>query len=181
MLRTVFFAAMFLFFAFSAAAQTPGIANPPAQTLEIPNPLIDSKGFMRDTKEAFARRKMRRVTEKRFLEMAKDQGTVILDTRSAKKFGKMHVAGATHLNFSDMTKESLAQLIPSIDTRILIYCNNNFKNEPAAFPSKSITAPLNLPTFITLHSYGYKNVYELGPLLDPKTSKLFFEGSIVSR
>jgi hypothetical protein len=34
------------------------------------------------------------------------------------------------------------------------------------------TASLDLSTYISLYTYGYKNVYELGPLIDVKTSKL---------
>lgn len=52
------------------------------------------------------------------------------------------------------------------DARILIYCNNNFENDEDAFPSKLPSASLNVPTYISLFSYGYRNVYELGPLLD---------------
>jgi len=40
------------------------------------------------------------------------------------------------------------------------------------------TASLNLYTFNTLSSYGYKNVYEMGPLIDIKKSGLTFEGSL---
>lgn len=32
-------------------------------------------------------------------------------------------------------------------------------------------------TYIALYSYGYRNIYELGPLLDMRTSKLEFETS----
>ena len=39
------------------------------------------------------------------------------------------------------------------------------------------TASLNLSTYVALYTYGYRNVYELGPLVDPKTSKLPFAGS----
>jgi len=41
---------------------------------------------------------------------------------------------------------------------------------------KAVTAALNLSTFITLYDYGYREVYELAPLLDVETSKLEFEG-----
>jgi hypothetical protein len=33
-------------------------------------------------------------------------------------------------------------------------------------------ASLNLSTYISLYTYGYTNVYELGPLLDAKVTKL---------
>jgi hypothetical protein len=64
---------------------------------------------------------------------------------------------------------------------VLIYCNNNFENEPEAFPSKFARASLNIYTFNTLYSYGYTNVYELGPLLDITKSKLPFEGANANR
>ena len=143
----------------------------------IENPLIDTPGFVRMSNEAVALREQRRITEDRFVEMAQDKATLILDMRSAEKFKKMHIAGAKHINFSDITEDSLAEIIPSKDTRILIYCNNNIENEPVAFPAKAIQAPLNLPSFITLYTYGYNNIYELGPVVDPKTSRITFEGS----
>ncbi|MGH8690297.1 MAG: hypothetical protein ACREUS_04630 [Burkholderiales bacterium] len=39
---------------------------------------------------------------------------------------------------------------------------------------KIARASLNLSTYIALYSYGYRNVYELGPLIDIKASKLEF-------
>jgi hypothetical protein len=52
------------------------------------------------------------------------------------------------------------------------------RNEPRALPGKMATASLTLYTFNTLYSYGYKNVYELPPLIDIKKSVLTFEGSL---
>jgi len=51
-------------------------------------------------------------------------------------------------------------------------CKKNFVNAEAAFPRKMAPASLNLSTYISLYTYGYKNVYELGPMLDAKTTKL---------
>ena len=59
MLRTSCLTAMLLCVSFSAASRA----------ADIPNPLIDSKGFRQDTREALARRKTRRVTEKQFLKI----------------------------------------------------------------------------------------------------------------
>lgn len=66
---------------------------------------------------------------------------------------------------------------PDKSTRVLIYCNNNFRDAEGPFPTKLPTASLNLSTYIALYSYGYRNIYELGPLLDMRTSKLEFETS----
>ena len=89
-------------------------------------------------------------------------------------FERLHVKGAVNLGYPDFTAESLAQVIPSKTTRVLIYCNNNFLNSPA-FMMKVAPASLNLSTFATLHMYGYDNVYELGPLVAIEKSKLEFE------
>jgi len=67
--------------------------------------------------------------------------------------------------------------LPDRNDRIFIYCNNNFTGDEAAFPLKRADASLNLSTFIALDSYGYRNVYELGPRLDVADSRLPFEGS----
>ena len=121
----------------------------------------------------------RRVSEAEFLRMAAEEGTIILDTRSKEKFDKLHVRGAVHLNFSEFTEGALKEIIPDKDTRILIYCNNNFENEPVHFAGKVKTVALNIPTFINLHAYGYENVYELKPLLDINATKIPFAGSSV--
>ncbi len=109
--------------------------------------------------------------------MSKEPGVIILDARSRAKYDLLHIKGAINLNFSDITVESLKKTIPDKSTRILIYCNNNFKNAEEPFPTKMPTASLNLSTYIALYNYGYRNVYELAPLLDPKECKLDFETS----
>ena len=108
-----------------------------SQSIVAPNPIINYDAFLGEANEVLAYRKKRRVTESTFLELAKFPDTVILDTRSAARFRQIHVKGAVHLNFSDITKESLAKAIPNKDTRILIYCNNNFDGDPVNFASKS--------------------------------------------
>ncbi len=145
-----------------------------AQDREIPNRLIDYPGFMGVAQEVWSLRQERRLSEEQFIQMSQQEDTIVLAARSLEKYRKLHVAGAVHVNFSDINEEALSQVIPSRQTRVLIYCNNNFENAPQAFPTKRPRASLNIPTFITLHVYGYRNIYELGPVLDPATSKLSF-------
>ena len=83
-------------------------------------------------------------------------------------------------SFPDITIDSLCATIPDRDTRILIYCNNNFTGAEESFARKSADASLNLSTYISLYSYGYRNVYELGPRVALKDSKLPFEGTLVA-
>jgi phage shock protein E len=143
------------------------------------NPAIQYTGFVKLTRDLEPVRAKNRVSEEEFVKMASEPNTVILDARSQVKFDAIHVKGATHLALTDFTADALEKLIPDKTTRILIYCNNNFKNEPVNFASKGFVVALNIQTFINLHAYGYKNVYELGPLLDVKTTRIPFAGTSV--
>ena len=141
--------------------------------------MIDYQGFLENASAVGKLRKERRVTEEEFVRSAAQPGTIIFDARSDSKFAMLHVRGARHLGLPDVTATELAQIRPEKSSRILIHRNNNFQNEPRALPGKMATASLNLYTFNTLYSYGYKNVYELGPLIDIQKSVLAFEGSLV--
>lgn len=147
----------------------------PAQDLR--NPLIDFDGFAASVAEVRKVREQRRVTEAEFARMAREPGTVVLDARSERLYRLRHVRGATNLSFPDFTAETLARVIPSRESRVLIYCNNNFEGAAASMPAKVMSSALNLSTFVSLHSYGYRNVYELGPAVDVRRSKLVFAGS----
>ena len=145
------------------------------------NPKIDYAGFTKLAAELAPVREKHLVSEEKFIEMATAPGTLILDARTRSRYDNIHVKGAIHLALTDFTEEGLKKLIPDKTTRILIYCNNNFKGEPVNFTSKAIVVALNVQTFVNLHAYGYKNVYELGPLLDVKTTKIPFEGSTIKQ
>ena len=140
----------------------------------LANPAIDMKGYLEVSREAAAHRQPRLVSEDDFIRMSREPGTLVVDARSREKFDELHVKGAVSLPFPDIAVESLKATIPDKRTRILIYCNNNFANAEGPFPAKIARASLNLSTYIALYSYGYRNVYELGPLVDLKASKLEF-------
>ena len=142
-----------------------------ASCLAHANPAIDMDGYLRVSREAAQHRETRRVSEEEFIRMSREPGTVILDARSREKFDELHVKGAINLPFPDIAIESLRTTIPDKNTRILIYCNNNFANAEGPFPAKIARASLNLSTYIALYSYGYRNVYELGPLDRPERLK----------
>lgn len=141
------------------------------------NPQIDYQGFLKQVQEVAKVREKRRISEDEFLRMMDDPETVVLDARSKRMYDLLHVKGAVHISLPDMTAEDLAKLIPEKDTRVVIYCNNNFKNEPMAFAPKAPVASLNLNTYNTLYSYGYRNIYELKPLLDRHNTKIPFGGT----
>jgi rhodanese-like protein len=140
----------------------------------IANPAIDMAGYLSVSLEAAKHRETRRLSEEDFIRISRESGTVILDARSREKYDELHIRGAINMSFPDIAVESLRGTIPDKNTRILIYCNNNFLGAEGPFPTKLPTASLNLSTYIALYNYGYRNVYELGPLIDMKSSKLDF-------
>ena len=150
-------------FALAASAQ---------KTVEIANPAIDIKGYLKIAGEAADHRSKRRLTEEEFIKISMEPGVIVLDARSKQKYDELHIKGAVNLSFPDITVESLETMFPDKNAKILIYCNNNFLNAVEAFPRKIAEASLNISTYISLYSYGYRNVYELGPLLDANTTKL---------
>ena len=152
----------------------------PVAARQIPNELIDFPKYLEIARKVEPVRKQRRLTEEQFAAMAAEPGTIVLDARSADKFKMRHIRGAVSLPFTDFTAESLAKVLPAKTTRVLIYCNNNFRGAPISLTSKAAPASLNISTYVALAAYGYTNVYELGPLLDVKTTKLVFEGTELS-
>ena len=144
-----------------------------------------------------AHRASRLIDLDQFIKMSKEPGVVVLDARSDFRFERIHVKGARHLAFTDFTQDNLAKVIPSPETTILIYCNNNFEGNPTDFATKSFVPPaqsaarqladqakprmmaLNIPTYINLYGYGYRNVYELDELVNVKDPRMVFEGSTV--
>ena len=100
--------------------------------------------------------------------------------------------GAVNLPYTDFSEPSLSNTIPNKSTRILLYCRNNLISIPLGtnvdFPlqpyrgspnlelelEKGKAAGLNIPTYITLYIYGYRNVWELKPAVDPNNSNIEF-------
>nr|WP_321237606.1 rhodanese-like domain-containing protein [uncultured Psychroserpens sp.] len=145
-------------------------------------------------KEVKTHREKRLINCNQFLEKSKDDTVIILDTRSKNMYDKKHIKGAVHLNFSDFTQDNLAKIIPNKNTTILIYCNNNFDGDEINFASKMIipvasqeektkalTLALNIPTYINLYGYGYKNVYELSELISVFDHRVTYEGSTITQ
>lgn len=144
---------------------------------QIPNPLIDYKEFQKIVAVSAAERESHRLTEPQFIQAMADKSAILLDARSASKYELRHIRGAVNLPFTDFTADTLAKVIPAKDTKILIYCNNNFEGSPVAFASKAPSASLNISTYTSLRSYGYTNIFELGPLLDVRTTAIPFAGT----
>jgi rhodanese-related sulfurtransferase len=154
-------------------------------------------------------RQKRLVDLNTFMKMSQEPGVVVLDTRSAFRFERIHLKGVKHLSFPDFTQDSLRKVIPSEETVVLIYCNNNFDGNQVDFASKvflpmkplpqdgqqepvspktqiraqakPVMLALNVPTYVTLYGYGYRNVYELGELVKVSDPRVSFEGTVVEK
>jgi len=145
----------------------PLAAAMPASAQTARNPQVDYPGFRELTLKVEAQRRDRLIDFARFKAKAAKPGTLILDARSADAYARGHIAGAVNLPFTDFTAESLAQAIgPDRDRPILIYCNNNFRNDKPPVMLKSRPLALNIQTFINLVGYGYANVWELDAVVD---------------
>lgn len=158
---------------FIAAARLVTAADAPSPL----NPAIDMDAYLRVSAEAARHRESRRLTEDEFIRMSREPGVVVLDARSRAKYDELHVKGAVNLSFPDIAIESLATVLPDKQTQILIYCNNNFTGNQSAFASKLPSASLNLSTYVALYTYGYRNIWELGPRIDVASTKLELEPS----
>jgi rhodanese-related sulfurtransferase len=165
-----------------------------------PKAKVSFRDFKGLVAEVEAHRASRLIDLATFQRMSQKPGVIILDTRSTFRYERLHVKGAKHLSFTDFTQENLARVIPSFDTTILIYCNNNFDGNQVDFASKiarpnanprspvarqvasqskPLMMALNIPTYINLYGYGYRNVYELNELVRVNDPRITFDGSIV--
>lgn len=169
---------------------------------EYPKARVSYEDFKELVAEVEPHRSARILSLDQFLQMSKQPNVIVLDTRSAFRYERIHIQGAKHLSFTDFTQANLAGVIPTPETTVLIYCNNNFDGNQIDFASKSAPArpssnrglasqvasqdkpvqlALNVPTYINLYGYGYQNVYELGELVKVTDPRIQFEGTMVGK
>lgn len=141
-------------------------AEPAIAGVDTAERTIDYDRFESLTRELRTYREGRRVTLTEFKDMAAKPDALILDARSENAYRRGHIKGAINLPFTDFTAQSLAAAIGDADRPILIYCNNNFANNAQPVILKAAPLALNIPTFINLYGYGYKNIYELRDVID---------------
>jgi hypothetical protein len=135
------------------------------------NPQIDYDGYRSLVAEVQPYRRARLLSWDAFAAAAAEPGVLILDARSAEQFAAGHIEGAVNVPLPEFSDERLAEAIGRTDRPILIYCNNNFRDDRPPVMLKSGRLALNLSTFTHLYGYGYRNVRELNDVLamdDPK-------------
>lgn len=133
------------------------------------NPQIDYQGFLKLAQELEPVRAAHRLPWGKFKARAQAEGALLLDARSEWAYRQGHIRGAVNLPFSDFTDEALRKVIGANPARpIYIYCNNNFSDNAAPVVTKRVDMALNIPTFVNLHGYGYRNVWELADLVSTR-------------
>jgi rhodanese-related sulfurtransferase len=159
-----------LFAALAIAAAAPA----PAATSAAPplNPQIDYDGYRALIAEVQPYRRARLIDWKAFTAAAAEPDVLILDARSAEQFAAGHIRGAVNVPLPEFSDERLAEVIGRADRPILIYCNNNFRNDRPPVMLKSGRLALNLSTFTHLYGYGYRNVRELNDVMDLNDPKV---------
>jgi rhodanese-related sulfurtransferase len=141
-------------------------ATAPLAAAQPPNPQIDYPAYVRLAEEVRDYRATRLIDWRTFLAAASDPDVLILDARSERQFAQGHLAGAINVPLPEFSAERLAEVIGRSDRPILIYCNNNFRNDRPPVILKSGPVALNIPTFLHLVAYGYRNIRELNDVLD---------------
>lgn len=143
------------------------LATPALAQQQSKNPQIDYAGFERLTGDVRSLRARHLLTYAQFRKEAAKPDVLLLDARSKDAYARGHIEGAVNLPFTDFTAESLAATIgPDRNRKILIYCNNNFRNDAPPVQMKARPLALNIQTFINLVGYGYANVWELNEVID---------------
>ena len=75
---------------------------------------------------------------------------VLLDVREEPEYLTGHAADALLLPVDEITAESAAELIPSHDTPVLVYCRTGRRSAQAA---------------LMLEDLGYSEIYDMGGLV----------------
>lgn len=189
-MRTSFFIFLAIVFIYNMIAQEPNASQETVQRVEAftqefnnssnSKPLVSFEDYKALMKKVEKHREKRLIDLKTFSKMSQQEDVIILDARAEDLYKKSHIKGAVNLPFTKFTQQNLMRVIPNPETKVLIYCNNNIQNDPINFASKialpkdsqPLMLALNIPTYINLYGYGYKNVYELNAVIDVLTSRV---------
>ena len=158
-----------------AVTAMPAAAQPAAPAQQRPlllNPQMDYDGYRDLINEVRPYRLSRLISWDQFAAAARERNVLILDARSERQFAAGHIRGAVNVPLTEFSVDLLAQVIgPDRNRPILIYCNNNFREDRPPVALKSGRLALNLSTFTHLYGYGYRNIRELNDVVtmdDPR-------------
>ena len=163
-----------------ACTAIPAPAQPSALETQM-----DYDGYVELIQEVRPYRRARLLDWNAFAAAARERNVLILDARSERQFAEGHIAGAVNLPLTEFSERQLAEVIgPDRNRPILIYCNNNFREDRDPVVNKAGRLAINLSTFAHLYGYGYRNVRELNELVtmdDPRIRWVSAESRGVAR
>lgn len=158
-----------------AATTTTAAAQPASSTgvgAPLLNPQMSYDGYRDLVEEVRPYRLARLIDWDTFAAAARERNVLILDARSERQFAAGHIRGAVNVPLTEFSVALLAEVIGSDRNRpILIYCNNNFREDRPPVALKTGRLALNLSTFTHLYGYGYRNIRELNDVVtmdDPR-------------
>ena len=79
-----------------------------------------------------------------------EPGAVLLDVREEPEYITGHAVDAILLPVDELTDERALDVIPSLDTPVLVYCRSGYRSNVAAHK---------------LEEYGYERIYDVGSLI----------------
>ena len=78
-----------------------------------------------------------------------NNGAVLVDVRTEEEYNEKHIDGAILLTLDTIDEESVASIIDSKDTPIIVYCKSGNRSHQA---------------YELLQDLGYEKVYDLGSI-----------------
>ncbi len=101
------------------------------------------------------------VTAQQLADWLANQAVVLIDLRAKEAFEHAHIRGAINIPIEDLTLEHLKTRVANRNTRIVVYCANNFR----------MTRMIALTTlgYPAIEQLGYRNVFRLEDLWRSKT------------
>ena len=91
------------------------------------------------------------ITQEEAKEMMDTQEVIILDVREQDEYDSGHIPGAVLLPVNSIDETRAAQVIPTKDTTVLVYCRSGNRSRTAS---------------ARLAGLGYTQVYEFGGIRD---------------
>jgi len=78
-----------------------------------------------------------------------DKEILILDVREEEEYITGHILDAVLFTLADINEVSAQQMIPALNTKLIVYCRSGRRSSEAA---------------LKLESYGYEHIYDAGGL-----------------
>ena len=89
----------------------------------------------------------RQISQEEAKEMMDNQEVIILDVREQDEYDNGHIPGAVLLPVGSIDEDTAAEVIPEMDSTVLVYCRSGNRSKTASS---------------SLAELGYTNIYEFG-------------------